>query len=276
MPAGTMQFRWLGTAGMEFTAGGERLLVDPYLSRFPMRNLFFGRPRPKEEVIRRMLLPSRAALITHAHFDHLVDVPSICRMMGSAAYGSAHACRILEACGVPPESVREVHAGDHFSIGPFSVDVFSGVHGRIMGILPYTGPLRRDLRPSLRLSDYRIDSVFSFRVEAAGTSGLIWNNSDARNAPRADILFFCPLWGAQACAEVARAANVRSIVPIHWDNYFSPLDRSIGPILAPPGWHSPWIRRMDPEGFARKMSTLCPEVAVIIPQAFKMVNVGDW
>jgi len=267
--AASLSFRWLGTAGIELEFRGDRILIDPYLSRFPFRYTILGRPVPKRELVARHLLPARAVLVSHAHFDHLADVPNVCREFGALAFGSDNSSAILRAHEVPADRVKTVNAGDVISTGPFEVRVFAGQHGRMAGLLPFTGKLPARLQPPLRLSNFRMDSMFSFHVRAAQDSCLIWNSPDIRDVPRADFLFFCPLWGARICAAVAKSAQVRAIIPIHWDDFFSPLDRPHHPLVAPPGWSSPWIRRMEPHAFARDVKKLIPEVDVFFPEILK-------
>ncbi len=264
-----LRFRWLGTAGIELEFRGERILIDPYLSRFPIWNAILGRPKPKRDLILRYLSPARAVFVSHSHFDHLADVPNICLEFGPVAYGSPNTGAILRALDIPAGQVKTVAVGDSISIEPFHVTFISGRHGRIAGLLPYMGKLPAHLKPPMRLSDYRMDSMFSFYVQTAQTSCLVWNSPEIRDIPPADILFFCPLWGARSCAAVAAAAKVRVIVPVHWDDFFSPLDRPLHPLLAPPGWSSPWIRRMDPQAFARSLTKIHPGVLVIIPDILK-------
>jgi hypothetical protein len=263
--ANDLRFRWLGTAGIELESNGERILIDPYLSRFPIQYNLFGRPVPNPALVTRYLSPARAVLVSHAHFDHLADVPNVCREFGAVAYGSMNTGAILRAHNVPVEQVKTVNAGDAISLGSFDVRVFSGKHGRMAGLLPFAGRLPARLHPPLRLSEYRMDSMFSFHVQAAHASCLIWNSPDCSGIPQADILFFCPIWGERIGAAVAEAAQAKVIVPVHWDDFFSALDRPLHPMVVPPGWRSPWIRRMEPRAFARAVNTLLPEVRVFIP-----------
>jgi hypothetical protein len=266
--ADDLHFRWLGTAGIELESDGERILIDPFLSRFPILYTLFGRPAPKPALVTRYLSPARAVLVSHAHYDHLADVPNVCREFGAVAYGSINTSAILRAHDLPAEQVKTINAGDAISIGPFEIGVFAGKHGRLAGVLPFTGKLPARLHPPLRLSDYRMDSMFSFHMQTAQSSCLIWNSPEIQHIPQADILFFCPLWGPRICAAVALAAQVRMIVPVHWDDFFSPLDRPLRPLVAPPGWSSPWFRRMDPYAFARSLNVCLPDLSVVIPKLF--------
>jgi L-ascorbate metabolism protein UlaG (beta-lactamase superfamily) len=267
-----LRYRWLGTAGIELESRGERILIDPYLSRFPFWYTVFGKPAPKQDLVARYLDRARAVLVSHAHFDHLLDVSAVCREFGAMAYGSPNTCAILRAHGIAPERIKNVKPGDVLSSGPFEIRFYAGEHGRMMGLLPYMGKLPVRINPPLRLSEYRMDSMLSFHIRSAGGSILIWNGSTPHAAPRADVLFYCPLWGAHRCAEIATAAQVRVVVPVHWDDFFSPLDRPLHPLVAPPGWRSPRIRRMDPHAFANSMRELLPDVQVCVPEIFKTVS----
>ncbi len=261
----SLHFRWLGTAGIELECRGERILIDPYLSRVPLRYIFAGRPSSRRDLIKRYLAPAGTVLVSHAHFDHLLDVPTVCREFGSIAYGSVNTGAILRAHGIPSVQIRTVEAGDSFTAGPFEIRILPGRHGRMVGLLPYTGPLPMRLNPPLRLSEYRMDRMFSFQVQTADASILVWNGPEEDRIPRADMLFFCPLWGARVCAHISKAARSSTVVPVHWDDFFSPLERSARPLVAPPGWRSPWIRRMDPAAFAISLNRLLPEVKVVVP-----------
>jgi L-ascorbate metabolism protein UlaG (beta-lactamase superfamily) len=68
-----MNFRWLGVAGIEMVLGEDILVIDPYLTRAPFRNLFVGYLAPDTEQIRKHLPDCDHLLITHAHFDHVMD-----------------------------------------------------------------------------------------------------------------------------------------------------------------------------------------------------------
>jgi L-ascorbate metabolism protein UlaG (beta-lactamase superfamily) len=263
-----LHFRWLGTAGVEFEFAGERVLVDPYLSRFPIWNTLFGRPAPRRELIKKYLRPAHAILVSHSHYDHLIDVPEICREFRATVFGSANTSAILAAYGISPALSRTVSAGDSFAAADFKITVFPGRHGRMLGGLPFTGPLPARLTPPLRLSDFRMDTMLSFHLTAGGHSFLVWNDPEPTGAPPADVLFYCPLWGAQAAARVAHATQARWMVPVHWEDMFIPLDRPPRPMIVPPGWHSPWIRRMDPRSFTTALHEEIPGPQVIVPAPF--------
>jgi L-ascorbate metabolism protein UlaG (beta-lactamase superfamily) len=268
-------FRWLGTAGIELEFGGDRILIDPYLSRVPFRYLFFGRPVSDREVILSHLSAARAVLVTHPHFDHLMDVPVVCRAYGATAYGSPHTRKILLAHSVPPAQIRVVQPGDRFQEGPFAVEVFPAKHGRIAGILPHTGALPVRLNPPLRLRDFRMDRMYSYRITAGGMSVLLWNTPDPVGAPRADVLAIVVSRRASVWVGVIEKVRPKVVIPIHWDDFFSPLDRPLRPMLAPPRLERRLIQRMDPREFSHAVTELFPKVTLLIPKVLKWENLDS-
>jgi L-ascorbate metabolism protein UlaG (beta-lactamase superfamily) len=273
MPDG-MRFRWLGAAGVELESGGERLLIDPYFSRIPFRYLFFGRPAPNRERILRHLLPARTVLVTHPHYDHLMDVPVVCREFHAAACGSPFTAAILSAHGVSPDKLRVVAPGEKFSDGPFSVEVFSGEHEPIAGVVPYTGSLPRGLKPPLRLAEYRMDCMLSYRVSGGGISVLLWNSSSPADAPSADALVINLTRSAWRWKPVLERVAPRMVFPIHWDDFFSPLEKPLRPMLAPPRWGNRPFQRMDPREFAHESEKFLPQGRVRIPELFRTIELA--
>ncbi len=267
-----MRFRWLGAAGVELENGGERLLVDPFFSRVPFRYLLFGRPVPDRGLTLRYLSPARAVLVTHSHYDHLMDVPVVCREFGASAYGSANTAAILSAHDVPSVNIHTIKPGDTFHEGPFSVEVFSGTHGPIAGGVPYQGILSNERKPPLRLRDYRMDCMLSYRVSAGGISILFWNTSSAANAPAADALVITLTRSPLRWKDVIAKVDPTVILPIHWDDFFAPLSRPLRPMMAPPRWGERLFRRMDPQEFARASEGFLPRGMVRIAGIFQPIE----
>jgi L-ascorbate metabolism protein UlaG (beta-lactamase superfamily) len=264
-----LRFRWLGAAGVELECGGERLLVDPYFSRVPFRYIFFSRPSPKRELVLRHLSPARAVLVTHPHFDHLMDVPVVCREYGATAYGSANAAALLVAHNVPSEQIRIVQPGEKFEEGPFIVEVFSGEHGSVGGIVPYTGTLPARLKPPLRLQDYRMDYMYSYRISAGGISLLLWNTPDPVLATAADALVISASRRPFEWRDVIAKVKPNVVILIHWDDFFSPLHRPLRPMMAPPHLGDRLFRRMDPQEFGRSLESFLTDGKVCIPELFQ-------
>lgn len=278
--------RWLGVAGLEFTLQDYTLLVDPFFTRPPRRDLLNGARVPANAALAALHAPrADAVLITHPHYDHILDVPGILRRTGAPAYGSPNACRLLALHGIPAAQAVRVTPGMHLQLGPFTVEVFPADHARIPLARWFNGPLPRHLRPDappdsvrlpLRLTDYRMDTCFSYRIRcqtAAGERTMLVGNHPAP----ADVLFIAPYHPGNKVESVLRGVAPRQVAPIHWDDFSRPLDLPLLPALLttaqglPPGF--PPVRRLDPGSFIRQVSAILPAASVRFPELFGEIDV---
>jgi L-ascorbate metabolism protein UlaG (beta-lactamase superfamily) len=263
--------RWLGVAGLEFSLGGYTLLVDPFFTRpSPWQVISPRGVAPDAALVARHIRRADSVLVTHAHYDHLLDVPEVLRQTGARAYGSRNTCDLLARHGFPAQEYSCISAGDRFELGPFLVEVFPARHTRTPLDHWINGPLparitRRKL--PLRLVDYRMDDCFSFRIHAAGKTFLAGNHP----AP-ADVLLIAPFHSPAALHEILSAVAPAIVVPIHWENFTRSLSKSQRPMLVTrhQGWAGwPPVRRLDLEIFARRIEQIRPGVQVLIPEMFK-------
>jgi L-ascorbate metabolism protein UlaG (beta-lactamase superfamily) len=270
-----ISFRWLGVAGIELCVGRRVLLIDPFVSRPPFRRMLFGRVEPDHALITNTISPCDTVLVTHAHWDHLMDVPDVARRAGATVYGSPNVCTLLRFLGLPRERLHALAAGDHLSLDGVEVEVLSAVHGTVLGRPIFTGPVPDILRPPLRLRDYRMDRDFTFLVEAAGYRLLDWSSECAEGAVGANMLFVKPFSAPTYYAELLRTVRPRVVIPIHWDDLFRPLSRPVRPMISPPSWSIPPLRREDLAAFRRMIQQIAPQARVFVPDMFRRYDLGQ-
>jgi L-ascorbate metabolism protein UlaG (beta-lactamase superfamily) len=260
-----VRFRWLGVAGIELRVDGQVLVIDPYLTRVPWWRLLFGSVRPNRGLIAGKIPRCDFVLVTHAHVDHLMDVPAVVRNTGATALGSANTCRLLAASGVPAAQVCEIGAGDALTLGGFEVEVLPAGHVTFWGWRPFSGPLPPDLRPPLRARDYRMDGCLSFLIGAGGRRLL------HRPGPAvpAEVLTLDPLGTRSHTETLLRRVRPRVVIPVHWDDFGRPLSRPVRPMVAPTGRAIPPLRRIDLARFRRTIEEIAPETHVLLPEIFR-------
>ncbi|MGZ3677719.1 MAG: MBL fold metallo-hydrolase [Ktedonobacterales bacterium] len=270
-----MTFRWLGVAGIELSMHGRVVLIDPFVSRPPFRRMWLGRVTPDRARIAATIPRCDTLLVTHAHWDHIMDAPDVVGRTDAAVYGSPNACRLLSILGVPQERVHVLAAGDHLSPGGVEVDVLPAEHGKVMGRPIFTGPVRDNLRVPLRLRDYRMDVDFSFLLCAAGYRVLDWSSERVEGAVAADVLFVKPFGSHSYYDALSSAVRPRLVIPIHWDDFYRPLSQPVRSMLAPPSWSIPPLRRVDLAAFRRLIQHVAPHARVFVPDMFRSYNLGQ-
>jgi L-ascorbate metabolism protein UlaG (beta-lactamase superfamily) len=269
----SLRFRWLGAAGLELTAGEHTLAIDPYFTRISLRSACFGRVCPDSVLIAEKIERCDFVLITHAHFDHLMDVPDVVSNTGATALGSPNSCRLLSACGVPGDRIRGIRAGDALELGGLSVEVREARHLKAPGFSP--GSLPKVLDPPLRARDYRMDDDFSFLISAGGLGLLTDPGEIPEGAAPADVLFVFPFRMDSFYEALLPLVQPRLVVPVHWDDFFRPLTKPLRPSFRPPRKTFPPVKRIDLAAFARLVGRILPEARVLQPEIFRTYDLAE-
>jgi L-ascorbate metabolism protein UlaG (beta-lactamase superfamily) len=257
-------FRWLGVGGLEFSMQGRILLVDPFLSRPSFWQILFSPLQPNTSLIRTNLPRADVILITHSHYDHLMDVPEIMRYTHSEAYGSPLAMQLIQLSGISPQRCHAVQAGIKQLVGMFQFQVFEGGHIFIPFFRRKEQSKKRT--PPLRVWDYQMDACFSYRLSVAGHSLLIWHNMSGADAPPADVLFFDTEISSQELEALLQNVQPRLVVPIHWDNFFRPISLPLQPFFRPTHQIFPPFARINLKNIAGLIKEITPHSQIILPE----------
>jgi L-ascorbate metabolism protein UlaG (beta-lactamase superfamily) len=271
--------KYLGVAGWEFSYQGKdtkvnpyRLVLDPYFTRISMARLVFGRAVPDKVVIARYMPPADAILVTHPHYDHIMDVPEAARISGAQVWASPQGCELLGALNVPASQICVMRHGDMVECGPFRVEVYESKHRKVFGGIPYYGALKQGLRPPLRGLDYRMDVQFSFRVTAGDVRVLVTSGIDDEPLVEADVLLVGADINRDQLAPVLEACKPRLVMPNHWDDMFRPLSKPIRPMMTPPPTPIPNLKRINLVEWEKLVRMLAPGVEVMIPRLFEPIQ----
>ena len=226
---------YLGTNGYQLEAAGHSVLIDPYFSRVGLAPIIFGATiQPNVSQINaglKHLAPHQdGILVTHGHFDHLLDAPTIMHRTGGQLIASSTAVELAEAAGAPLERCKKVTAGDLRQIGPWKISALAATHDRVFPIgVPFPGP-RKSNTPPKKASDWVCGEPLAYLIEidhkriyidSGGTSAVL----PPANIGPVDLAILgvaLPDSRVRFC-EAARRLRARYILPSHQDNFLHPL-----------------------------------------------------
>jgi L-ascorbate metabolism protein UlaG (beta-lactamase superfamily) len=231
--------RWLGTNAWEIQGNGATVLIDPYVSR-----TYTGATKPgefnpdtpiqiDEVAIDEHIGVADSILITHAHFDHIADVPYVAEKTGATVLGTETHLNLLRAMGTPAGQLAQVGGGELYQFEGYTVEVFRsshGVTGRHKSLLfPGTRPGEAPARPET-IKDLVEGGSLAYLV-TFGAVSLYFNAVPSFHEReiaglRPTVLFMQgpnPNYPDYEERLFAAVGSPPYVIPTHWDDYEEPL-----------------------------------------------------
>ncbi len=245
---------WLGVAGLVFDTGTEVLAIDPFLTRPKLSTASRGGLEPDLLKIRTAVPRCDYIFISHAHHDHLMDVPTVMEYTRAQVYAPPNACKLLVAMGVEQDRVHPVLPNVNIQLGSMKIGVLPGSH--IWLPLPVFGDLPDTLHHPPHILEYKMDMALSFLIDLQGIK-LAFAPSQSVEA---DIIFSYP-YRQKMQTQNLRANPPKIIVPIHWDNLFQPLMEA--------NQNPHWIELQLLNRFKRRIRRVIPGTEILILNRFE-------
>jgi len=287
---GQVILTYLGTAGWEISDGATVILIDPYLSRI-------NGPRPPGPAAVVTPIPGDARplygmddiavpdvatidahiqradfiLVTHTHYDHVLDVPHLALRTRAAVVGTESTENVMRAYGVPEQTLITVRGGEDYEFGVFSVRVIPSIHSA----LDHKHYFSSDRAPAgmkapLTLRQMHPEGgTLAYLIRFHGHEILAFGSMNYIEREMAGLRPDVVLVGAGAArreihdytGRLMRALNFPSVVlPTHWDNFLAPYGAS----------EQPAIDAL--QSFVQEVTAASPKIQVIVPKHFEPIT----
>lgn len=234
VPAG-IRITYLGTNGYQLETADGVLLIDPYFTRVGLLSAVFNtRIRSKPERVAHAMASLReqadGVLVTHAHFDHLLDVPAVMRRTGARLVAGETAVNLARAQGLPEKQCRVVWPGDRLRLGSWKIRVLTSAHDKVLGRVPFRGQYHEVPEPPRKAGDWVLGEPMAFVIESRGLRVYVDSGGRPEALPPADvgpvdlaILGVALPDSRRRLPQVLARLRPRYVLPSHQDNFFRPL-----------------------------------------------------
>lgn len=234
---------FLGVSSLLIDDGSTSLLTDGFFSRPSLPKVALGRLAPHRGRIRNALERAgadrvEAVLPVHTHFDHAMDSAVVAQLTGAQLVGGQSSANIGHGHGLAEEQITVATNGVAMDFGLWRVTEIESHH------CPpdrFPGEIDRPLQPPAKAAEYKCGEAWSILVEhtpsnrtllVQGSAGFVPGALRGHSAEVAylgvgqlgiqDQSYIETYW-----AETVRTVGARTVVLIHWDDFFRSLDQPL-------------------------------------------------
>ena len=229
--APALDIRYLGTAGFVISDGHHTVVLDPYVTRPDLLTSLTQPLVPDTALIARLIPEADDVLIGHAHHDHILDGPDLCKQTGARLIGSSSTVQVGIAAGLPPAQLVETAGREDIASGPWTLRGFPSRHGKIFGRIPFPGDLSAPPPWPPRMNQLKHGLVLNWLVDTGHLKVMHIDSADFIDEElaghRCDIVCLCAI-GRQArpnyVRDVVRLLKPTWVIPCHWDTMITPIE----------------------------------------------------
>jgi L-ascorbate metabolism protein UlaG (beta-lactamase superfamily) len=289
--AGQVVLRWLGTAGWEISDGTTVILIDPYVSRIwgpqpPGRTPYARTPGdtrplygwddvapPDTAAIDAHVPRANYVLVTHTHYDHVLDVPQIALKTHATVIGTESTANVLRAYKVPEEQLITVRGGEDYEFGAFSLKVIPSLHSPLDHKRYFSSEKAPEgMKAPLTLQQMHPEGgTLAYLIRFHGHQILAFGGMNYIEREIEGLEPDVVLVGAGGsrkenydyCGRLMRDLHFPALVlPTHWDNFTAPFEAS----------QQASIDAL--QSFIEEVKAASPKTQVTVPKYFEAIPLG--
>jgi L-ascorbate metabolism protein UlaG (beta-lactamase superfamily) len=280
--------RYFGAAGWEISNSAVTILVDPYVSRINgppppggAASAVAGETRRKVgwddiatsdiNAVDSRITRADFVLVTHTHYDHILDVPQIALKKHATVIGTESTINVMRAYGVPQVQLITVRGGEDFDFGTFSVKVIPSLHSPLDHKHYFSSATASaNLKAPLTLIQIHPEGgTLAYLVRIGGHQIVVFGGMNYIERELVGLHPDVAIIGAAGSRKeiydytsrlMRVLGNPPLVIPTHWDNFLLPYGASQQPAID------------AVQQFVREVANASPDTKVIVPEYFEAIT----
>lgn len=171
-------------------------------------------------------------LIGHAHYDHILDAPEVCKQTGARLIGSQAAMMYARSAGLSEQQMLQTKGREIINCGKWHVVGLPSIHGKaLFGRVPLPGDMTIPPPYPPKFHHLKHGQVFNWWIDTGHLSIVHIDSADfieqELQAKQADIVCLCAIgrkYRPNYVKDVVRLLKPKYIIPCHWDTMVTPID----------------------------------------------------
>lgn len=253
---------YLGVAGWSLNLGAQTILFDPYVTRAPVFDDDMVLVPNGAAIARFIPAHAQVIVVSHSHYDHVLDVPAIAHRTGAVVFGTSSTAELARAASVPEKQIAVASGGEELVFDDFRVRAVRALHSDIgmgnLAVAPHP-------QLPLKARDYREGNTLQYLVRFQGHSlyfvGTANFIEDQLKGVTADIAIVATGMRHKVpdytCRLLRALGFPKLVLANHFDAFQEPLRPGQMQLRAD--------TQADLDAFEKEVHTCAPNTRVVIP-----------
>lgn len=238
---------FFGVSTLLLDDGHDQILIDGFFGR-PSLWQVITRPIQSDKLLLEQLVQchelsrTQAILVSHSHYDHVLDVPALLEMLPeTAVVGSQSTLNIARANPkVTPQQLQPIKPWQVQQWGHFQITAIPSQHTPPTVVNDDLGKeLLQPLTLPAKFSEFKEGGSFDYLIEHVRYKILVKASTgfipDQFKNLQVDTLFLgiaqlsrqSSAYQQQYLAETLNMLKPKVVIPMHWDDFFQPLNQPL-------------------------------------------------
>lgn len=225
-------------------AGSSTVLVDPFFSRPGVLRCVLTAIAPDHERVdaclhRLGVEQLDAVVVTHSHYDHVMDAPYVARRTGARLVGSSSTAMVGRGAEMAEDDLVELKGGGTVQIGRLGVTLVPSAH---VAPVHFPGDIEAPLEAPTPVRSYRVGECFSLHLQVGERAVLVQGSAGsvpgALAGLSADTVYLAvgSLGHLPASTrdsywdDVVRTVGADRVLVTHWDDLWQASTKRLVPL----------------------------------------------